>query len=94
VRCSLDEQRLRLLQSVTAAANWEMDWDEDVVRLSSNAQKLLGLETRQHVPLSNFSQMMHYSADREAFLAALKRARIGRKELAVEFRVQRTAKPR
>jgi PAS domain-containing protein len=84
----LHKQRIDYLEKVTSAATWELDLLEDRLRLSSTTQELLGCTGREHIALSDLLQRIQSSDDREALLAAIKRARTGPKELDVTFRVR------
>src|SRR5437868_1968077 len=84
----LGEQRCSFFEDMTGAASWELDLVEDTLMLSARAQQLLGLASRERVPLAELYRAMYYSADQQAFATALKRARTGRKEFTVNFRVR------
>ena len=84
----LGEQRRSFFEAMTDAATWELDLVEDLLTLSARAQEILGLGSRERVPLAELYRAMNYSADQQAFATALKRARTGRKEFTVQFRVR------
>jgi PAS domain-containing protein len=85
---SLNERRIDMLQAAAGLGTWEMDLSDESVALSGNAQRMLGLGTTGRVPLSELLRVMYYSGDRDTFLAALRKARTGRKEFSAEFRVK------
>jgi PAS domain-containing protein len=84
----LNEERNDLLQAAAGLGTWEIDLVDDSVALSSNAQRMLGLSSTGRITLADLLKVMYYSGDRDAFLAALKKARTGRKEFVAEFRVK------
>jgi PAS domain-containing protein len=90
----LNEERLDLLQAAANLGTWEMDLLDDSVALSSNAQRMLGVGASGRIALNELLRVMYYSGDRDTFVAALKKARTGRKEFAAEFRVKRGAEIR
>jgi PAS domain-containing protein len=81
------EERAALIQAAAGLGTWELDLTDDSIALSSNAQRLLGIAAAQRVVLPDLLRVMSCSGDRDAFAAALKRARTGRKEFSAEFRV-------
>lgn len=83
----LSQQRVLYLQSTTQTGTWEMDLQDDTFTFSSHAARMLRLAA-PHIPLRQLLKLMYFSGDRDAFLAALKKARTGRKEFVVEFRVK------
>jgi len=85
---SLNQQRLEMLQAAAGLGTWEMDLGDDSVALSGSSQRMLGLGSSTRLQLSELLSVMYYSGDRDAFLAALRKARTGRKEFAAEFRVK------
>jgi len=76
------------MQSVAGMGSWEMDLDDDSISLSRHAQEMLGLYVAGRLLLSDFLQTMCVAPDRARFTAAVKRARTGRKEFTVQFRVK------
>lgn len=84
----ISQERVLLLQSAAKAGTWEMDMHEERFTLSTKAAQILGLQGR-HIALGELVERMYFGGDRDQFLAALKRARTGRKEFVVEFRVHR-----
>ncbi len=82
----LSQERIMLLQSAAGVGTWEMDLLDDTLSFSSKAAAMLRLEAGC-IPLTQFVEVMPYSGDRDRLLAALKRARTGRKEFVTEFRL-------
>lgn len=87
-------EQLDLVQSVAGVGSWEITLDDDWIALSRQAREILGLNGLARMPLSQLLELMCLSGDRGEFLAAVKRARTGRKEFNVEFRVKAEGKPR
>ena len=84
----LSQERILLLQRAAESGTWELDLLDDTISFSSKAAGMLEIPSGAF-PLNRFLQLIHYSGDRDALLAALKRARTGRKEFVVEFRLKR-----
>jgi PAS domain-containing protein len=82
------EEQLNLMQAVAGMGSWEMDLDDDSISLSRHAQEMLGLDVAGRLLLPDFLQTMYVAPDRARFTAAVKRARTGRKEFTVQFRVK------
>ena len=82
----ISEERSELLRAAAGLGTWEMNLIDDSISLSSEAQEMLGVERRE-LFLKEFLALMLYSGDREGFQSALRKARIGRKELAAQIRV-------
>jgi PAS domain-containing protein len=87
-------EQLDLVQYVAGVGSWEITLDDDWIALSRQAREILGLNGLARMPLSQLLELMCLSGDRGEFLAAVKRARTGRKEFNVEFRVKAEGKPR
>jgi PAS domain S-box-containing protein len=83
----LSQERLLLLQDASQAGTWEMDPFSGTFSFSSAAAKLLGIKSRRLLPDSEFLNLIHYSADRDAVTAALRHLQRGRRNLAAGFRL-------
>lgn len=83
----LSQERLSLLQDSPAAGTWEMDPFSETFSLSSTAAKLLGIKSGRVLLQSEFLNLIHYSADRDAVAAALKQLQRGRRHFAAGFRL-------
>lgn len=83
----LSQERLSLLQDATEAGTWEMDPFSETFSLSSTAAKLLGIKSGRVLLQSEFLNLIHYSADRDAVAAALRQLHRGRRNFAAAFRL-------
>jgi KaiC/GvpD/RAD55 family RecA-like ATPase len=90
----LSQQKVLLLQNLTDAGTWEMDLQDETLSVSLHAAKLLGIQPSGQISISQLLDLMYYSGDRDTFLEALKKARTGRKEFVVDFRVSRGSETR
>jgi KaiC/GvpD/RAD55 family RecA-like ATPase len=90
----LSQQKVLLLQNLTDAGTWEMDLQDDTLSISLHTAKLLGITPCGQISIPQLLDLMYYSGDRDTFLEALKKARTGRKEFVVDFRVSRGSETR
>lgn len=82
------EEQLDLVESVAGVARMEVDLDDDSVALSAGAQRMFGIGSNL-VSLQHLLSSFKYSGDRNAFELAINRARTGRKQFEMEFRIAR-----
>lgn len=82
----LSQERLLLLQDATHAGTWEMDPFSETFSFSSAAAKLLEIKSGR-IHHSEFLNLIHYSADREAVSAGLRQLQRGRRTFAAGFRL-------
>jgi PAS domain S-box-containing protein len=83
----LSQERLLLLQEAREAGTWEMDPFSETFSLSSTAAKLLGIKSGRVLQQSEFLNLIHYSADRDAVAAALRQLQRGHRKFAAGFRL-------
>lgn len=83
----LSQGRLLLLQDAGHAGTWEMDPFSETFSFSSAAARLLGVKSGRVLLESEFLNLIHYSADRDAVAAALRQLRRGRRHFAAGFRL-------
>lgn len=84
----LNEERMEMVQTIAGLGSWEMDLVDESISLSPQAQRMLGLAVSGRTSVAELLRGMYYSGDRDAFLAALKKARTGRKEFSAVFRIK------